>query len=500
MLITKEVTTKWSPSNKKWYENKGYIFTKWNDEFEAKVEDLQDFSHMLVDVQCDHCGEIIKNTQWKNYLRCVKRHGKYYCQECRKKQKNYYQTISKHQTFPISITSPEVIKFLVNKEDALKYSKGSKAQLPMKCPDCGLEKRMRIERLIRSGIACPKCSDGVSYPEKFMFQFFEQLSLIFKVQLSKTTFSWCKGYRYDFYIEKINGIIEAGGLQHYEEINNNWNSLEETQNNDFDKEWLARENKIKNYLIIDCRKSELKWIKDSIMRSRLPKLLGFEKEDIDWLKCHEWACSSLVKVVCELWDREKQNTLEISNRLKISTSTIRKYLKQGVELGWCDYNFKNIINKNLNHSLQFIGKKVICITTEEIFNSLTEASKKYDIKLSGISNCCSLINPSKSAGIHPATKESLVWVYYDDYLNNKDKIGWLDNYLNNNNKSNKKVICLTTSKVFNSLKEAGIAYKIDSGAITRCCKGELKSSGKHPITREKLIWMYYNDFKNLSAK
>ena len=161
----------------------------------------------------------------------------------------------------------------------------------------------------------------------------------FKTQLSKNTFKWCKDYRYDNYIDKINCIIETHGIQHYEESSGIfWTELQKTQDNDFTKEWTARGNSIANYIIIDCRKSNINWIKDSIMKSRLPKLLNFKESDINWLKCHEWACNSLVKVVCNLWNCGTDNVSKIGEKLKLHRDTIARYLKQGVELGWCDYD------------------------------------------------------------------------------------------------------------------------------------------------------------------
>ena len=44
-LITKEVLVSWHHANKKYYEEKGYPFTKYGDEFLVKVEDLPNSSH-----------------------------------------------------------------------------------------------------------------------------------------------------------------------------------------------------------------------------------------------------------------------------------------------------------------------------------------------------------------------------------------------------------------------------------------------------------------------
>lgn len=73
---------KWHPMNKQYYENKGYTYTKMYNEFEVKVEDLSDNSHVLVDVQCDGCGEILKGIVWQSYKKYLKENNKYYCQRC----------------------------------------------------------------------------------------------------------------------------------------------------------------------------------------------------------------------------------------------------------------------------------------------------------------------------------------------------------------------------------------------------------------------------------
>lgn len=58
------------------------------------------------------------------------------------------------------------------------------------------------------------------------------------------------------------------------------------------------------------------------------------------------------------------------------------------------------------------SKSVICITTGEIFKSMSEAAKKYNINTgSKICECCR--GKRKSAGKHPITKEKLAWKYIE---------------------------------------------------------------------------------------
>jgi len=200
----------------------------------------------------------------------------------------------------------KLAKLLANKEDGYKYTQGSGKRVDFKCPNCGhIVKNKIIRDISLKGFNCPKCGDGISYPEKFMFNTLKQiLNKSFQTQLSKNTFKWCGTYRYDFYIPKLNCIVETQGSQHYKNSTGVYvKTLEEEQENDKNKKELALNNNIINYIEIDCRYSELDFIKNNIIQSELSQLLKFKEEDIDWLKCHEYACSSLVKIVCDLWDK-----------------------------------------------------------------------------------------------------------------------------------------------------------------------------------------------------
>ena len=55
----------------------------------------------------------------------------------------------------------------------------------------------------------------------------------------------------------------------------------------------------------------------------------------------------------------------------------------------------------------------------------------------------------------------------------------------------KSVFCETTNEVFGSILEAQRKYGIANESICACCRNQRKSAGKHPITKEKLIWVYY---------
>lgn len=56
--------------------------------------------------------------------------------------------------------------------------------------------------------------------------------------------------------------------------------------------------------------------------------------------------------------------------------------------------------------------------------------------------------------------------------------------------NSKRVICITTGEVFNSICEAGRHYNVSQPNISKCLRGERKSAGKHPLTGEKLFWEF----------
>jgi len=63
-----------------------------------------------------------------------------------------------------------------------------------------------------------------------------------------------------------------------------------------------------------------------------------------------------------------------------------------------------------------------------------------------------------------------------------------------NNPRALKVICINDNIIFETIKEGGLFYKIAKSNISACCKGKHKSAGKHPITKEPLKWMYYDEY------
>ena len=79
--------------------------------------------------------------------------------------------------------------------------------------------------------------------------------------------------------------------------------------------------------------------------------------------------------------------------------------------------------------------------------------------------------------------------------NHVDNLEWCTNEYNSNygkrnEKTKKKVLCITTGEEFDSETEASLKTNTQVAHISKCCKGKRKSAGKHPITGERLKWKY----------
>lgn len=65
------------------------------------------------------------------------------------------------------------------------------------------------------------------------------------------------------------------------------------------------------------------------------------------------------------------------------------------------------------------GTKVICITTGEVYTSISEAGRISNTDRTSISNCCR--RKQKHAGKHPKTGEKLKWEYVDKVVSGRVK-------------------------------------------------------------------------------
>lgn len=276
----------------------------------------------------------------------------------------------------IATTEPWMIDWLYDKNDAYIHASNSHELVAVKCKYCGKKrsKYMRISELNRyNSIGCD-CSDYISYPEKLMTNVLEQAKENVIRQYNKSDAKWCLDYKFDFYLENHDTIIETHGGQHYNESKFKI-TYEEQHKIDLHKEELGKKNLSGEYIVIDCRYSKLDYIKTSILTNKkLNELIDLS--NINWHKANEFATSNLVKEVCNYYD-EHENCLlqEIGKIFGIHRDTVRYYLVRGTELGWCLYN----------PSLYNQKKKIKSIEFDKTFNSIRECARelkrKYNIEI-----------------------------------------------------------------------------------------------------------------------
>ena len=246
-----------------------------------------------------------------------------------------------------------------------------------KCKDCGHEKFMSPNRMYTGGLGCDKCSDGISYPNKFMFNLLEQLNIEFINEYSP---EWIGRKRYDFYIPSMNLIIEMdGGLGHG---NRNHPKSKQTKEElieiDKYKDKMAKEHGIE-VIRIDCdyeSYNRFEFIKNNTLNSKLGRIFNTNK--INWNNVSEFSESNIMKEVCKYRKENPNiNTTNIGDYFNINRNTIRSYLKRGNSFGWCYYNVEEEKLKNTNRKSKQVEvfKDGVSLGMFESINKLCKVSK-----------------------------------------------------------------------------------------------------------------------------
>jgi len=181
---------------------------------------------------------------------------------------------------------------------------------------------------------------------------------------------------------------------------------------------------------------------------------------------------------------------ELNKRYKISNPYYFKNIIDDINAGirftaigyyWC-YDYYGIDdNEELQNRIKLKEKsfslkpiKIINITTGEIFESINEAGKYYNIPNGQISNC---INKKvKSA-------HGYVFMRYDEYVENGKNF---NEYNIKIKKIKKQVININTGKIYPSIKNASEETKISKSSISSCCRHKIKNAGGYQ-------WEFYYD-------
>lgn len=284
----------------------------------------------------------------------------------------------------VAITHPHLSKLLKNQDEAYLYSYGSEYITCWICPECGEEIYKSFEKMCKNGFSCPKCGDGIKYPNKFMYNILTELKINF---IREYTPEWLNGKRFDFYfkIDNQEYVIEMDGYFHYHD--NFFKHNDESYNGKDVDDYKDELAKSMNIIVIriDCdyssNENRFEYILNSIKQSILSKL--FNLNDCDFEKCDKDAQTTFIKEISKIWDNDMHNLLDIQDITGLCATTVRKYLRLSEKFGmstFCEENFSEELEnkriKSLSHE-RIRNCLYLCEQTGEVFNTMSEASKKY---------------------------------------------------------------------------------------------------------------------------
>ena len=252
----------------------------------------------------------------------------------------------------VATTNPELVKFFKNKEDATRYTRGSKEEVIVVCPNCKSEKTMEVRDLYGNGFVSCTCRDGFSMGHKYIYKLLQELNIAF---LENNTPKWSRYYseykndytygEYDFIVDDKKIIIEVDGHFHRKDNKMNGQTQEESKYIDEMKDSMAREN---GYKVIRIRYDRISNFKNDILDSELCSEFNISEHSINWNICNEFAISTMIKNVADYWNskQEYETTKDLAILFNISKNTVINYLNEGNSLGLCIYNGTEEMIKN----------------------------------------------------------------------------------------------------------------------------------------------------------
>ena len=305
----------------------------------------------------------------------------------------------------VSTTRPDLVRYFKNKDDAFHITARSGRKVTTKCPVCGLERQSRMSDLSSRGHRCPICYGGFSIPNRYMSAV---LSLIGMDFVPEKTFLWSGRFRYDFYLPDIDTIVEMHGNQHYND-RVGWAKLSSVQELDKQKMNLAMKHGVLHYFTIPADKSDVDYLRESVIMSGLFELLGVLPQDVDWAMVNNLTMAGAPQKCLELWQAGTRDVKAIARIAKISTDSVSLYLKEYASFGLCDYSTNTQKQVWLEVAHERKKRPVICQTTGEVFDSIRAASKYYGISERALQN--HLKGRSQSSGTD-ANGCKLKWKYH----------------------------------------------------------------------------------------
>ena len=405
-----------------------------------------------VTYRCKECGEGNQITNPRNlvygFTKCIK------CDGTRR-------VLVGHNDY--ATTHPNHTLLLKNPEEAKTFTFSSKRMVELKCPICGTEKTKRVVDVTKNAMSCPKCGDGFSYPNKFMWNLLSQLKINFD---SEITFDWSQNKRYDFLVG--NNLIEMDGSFHK---GSKYQTYEEVKEIDDLKDRLAINN---GYTIIriECYQSDFEYIKNNILNSLLSKILELDK--VDWIELEkELITNNLVKVASSIFNEYLgiKNISDMAKLMNVTTAKFSAFLRTATRIGLANYNATDSKNGvyDVDRGLDF-GKECICLNDSKIYPSCKEAEREYDLPKDSVGRICR----GERLSVHNL---SFDFIETTEEIQNKKKLM----QINKDKPSHhmRKVICVETGKEYDSTSEASRQLGMNNNYVSGIIRKGRKTPEGH---------------------
>lgn len=293
----------------------------------------------------------------------------------------------------IANKAPHLIQYLLNPEDAYRYTYRSNQMVATRCPICGHEEMHYVDAIYRNGFYCPVCSDTATIPNKIMFNVLQQLNIDFIRELNKKHFKWTQQYLYDFYFKynDLDIIVEMDGFFHQFETQKQIDEI---------KTALALNNGFK-LIRIDCiykNVDAFEYIKKNILQSELSSL--FDLNRIDWDKCKQQVLANVIHKECKMWE-SGFSVGEIMDKFHLSKTAVRRHLLLGKQIGICMSYNKNESRKRASERRSNPVAYISNDTIQYVFINTREAAEK-SMELFGV-QCSESGIQAVCAGIYTHT-------------------------------------------------------------------------------------------------
>ena len=273
-------------------------------------------------------------------------------------------------------THPDLACLLKNSEDGYKYCSGSNIKLEWICPICGEVIIESPNNVSTRGLVCKIHNGTTSYPNRFFYFLLKQLNIKYE---SEKRFEWSNGRIYDIYIPSINTIIEAHGIQHYEQTGFAV-TLAEQQEIDKYKHDMAIKNGIINYIEVDCRESNREYISRNILNSKISEL--FDLKDVNWDEVDINASSDVLEQFCTIWNNGIHDLNQIGEKVGYKPNSLYSYMRKARDLSLIEYDEAEMIKRRNAKSYAKKQYKeftpIICTDNGYVFNTLKTCEKLSD--------------------------------------------------------------------------------------------------------------------------